>query len=279
MSAQPMQAAARFLQIDRVSKAFATAGGASSSLVLDEISLAIDEGEFIVFLGPSGSGKTTLLRIVGGLETPTTGAVFLQGERVLGPDRKKGMVFQSYSSLPWLNVLDNIKFGLKYRTDLSPAQKDQIARSYLAMTGLQGFERYQINRISGGMRQRVALARTLAAGSQVLLMDEPFGALDAQTREFLQEQLLQISRTERKTIIFVTHDVEEGIFLADRLFIFSSRPARIVEEIRVAELLPVERDLDLKGSEVFFRLRNHAKEVVRAEALRAQNYEERARSD
>jgi NitT/TauT family transport system ATP-binding protein len=274
-----MQAAARFLQIDRVSKAFATAGGASSSLVLDEISLAIDEGEFIVFLGPSGSGKTTLLRIVGGLETPTTGAVFLQGERVLGPDRKKGMVFQSYSSLPWLNVLDNIKFGLKYRTDLSPAQKDQIARSYLAMTGLQGFERYQINRISGGMRQRVALARTLAAGSQVLLMDEPFGALDAQTREFLQEQLLQISRTERKTIIFVTHDVEEGIFLADRLFIFSSRPARIVEEIRVAELLPVERDLDLKGSEVFFRLRNHAKEVVRAEALRAQNYEERARSD
>lgn len=267
-----------FLLVDQVSKSFAAARGSSAALVLDNISLRIDEGEFIVFLGPSGSGKTTLLRIVAGLETASSGRVLLQGERVCGPDRKKGMVFQSYSSLPWLNVLDNVKFGLKYRDDLSEAQKEEIARSYLLLTGLKGFERYPINRISGGMRQRVALARTLAAGSEVLLMDEPFGALDAQTREFLQEQVLQISRKERKTIIFVTHDVEEAVFLADRLFIFSSRPARIVEEIGVAELLPLQRALDLKESEVFFRLRNHAKELVRAEALRAQNLEERAES-
>jgi len=267
-----------FLVIDQVTKSFPAARGSSAARVLDDISLRINEGEFIVFLGPSGSGKTTLLRIVAGLETASSGSVRLQGERVVGPDRKKGMVFQSYSSLPWLNVLDNVKFGLKYRDDLSDQQKEEIARSYLLMTGLKGFERYHINRISGGMRQRVALARTLAAGSDVLLMDEPFGALDAQTREFLQEQVLQISRKERKTIIFVTHDVEEAVFLADRLFIFSSRPARIVEEIRVAELLPAERPLDLKENEVFFRLRNHAKELVRAEALRAQNLEERAAS-
>jgi NitT/TauT family transport system ATP-binding protein len=267
-----------FLVIDRVSKSFPAARGSSAAVVLDDISLSINAGEFIVFLGPSGSGKTTLLRIVAGLEVASSGSVWLQGERIVGPDRKKGMVFQSYSSLPWLNVLDNVKFGLKYRTDLSEAQKDEIARSYLLMTGLKGFERYHINRISGGMRQRVALARTLAAGSDVLLMDEPFGALDAQTREFLQEQVLQISRKERKTIIFVTHDVEEAVFLADRLFIFSSRPARIVQEMQIAALLPSERHLDLKESEAFFRLRNQAKELVRAEALRAQNFEERAAS-
>jgi NitT/TauT family transport system ATP-binding protein len=263
-----------FLAINNVTKAFSTKRGAAPVTVIDNVSMTIEEGELIVFLGPSGSGKTTLLRIVGGLEQLTSGSVVLQGEPVTGPDRKKGMVFQSYSSFPWLDVLDNIKFGLKYRTDLSAAEKDGIARSYLAMVGLQGFENYHINRISGGMRQRVALARTLAAGPEILLMDEPFGALDAQTREFLQEQVLQIRKKELKTIIFVTHDVEEGIFLADRLFIFSSRPATIVEEIRVADILPQERGLDLKESEAFFKLRNHAKEIVRAQALKAQAVEQ-----
>jgi NitT/TauT family transport system ATP-binding protein len=270
-----MSTAPPFLLVHNVSKAFPAARGNNSVVVIDNVSMTVAEGEFIVFLGPSGSGKTTLLRIVGGLEKPTSGSVILQGEPVIGPDRKKGMVFQSYSSLPWLSVLENIKFGLKYRTDLSATEKDRIARSYLLMTGLQGFENYQINRISGGMRQRVALARTLAAGPEILLMDEPFGALDAQTREFLQEQVLQIRKKERKTIIFVTHDVEEGIFLADRLLIFSSRPATIVEQIRVADILPPDRSLDLKESEAFFKLRNHAKEVVRAQALRAQNSEQR----
>ena len=274
-----MAAGQPFLAINNVTKAFSAKRGANPVTVIDNISMTIEEGELIVFLGPSGSGKTTLLRIVGGLEQLTSGSVVLGGEPVTGPDRKKGMVFQSYSSFPWLDVLDNIKFGLKYRTDLSAAEKERIARSYLAMVGLQGFENYHINRISGGMRQRVALARTLAAGPDILLMDEPFGALDAQTREFLQEQVLQIRKKERKTIIFVTHDVEEGIFLADRLFIFSSRPATIVEEIRVADILPQERSLDLKESEGFFKLRNHAKEVVRAQALQAQVTEETGTAD
>jgi NitT/TauT family transport system ATP-binding protein len=262
-----------FLAIQNVTKVFPAARGAAGITIIDNVSMTVDEGELIVFLGPSGSGKTTLLRIVGGLERQTGGSVILQGDPVTGPDRKKGMVFQSYSSFPWLDVLDNIKFGLKYRNDLSPVEKDRIARSYLAMVGLQGFENYHINRISGGMRQRVALARTLAAGPEILLMDEPFGALDAQTREFLQEQVLQIRKKERKTIIFVTHDVEEGVFLADRLFIFSSRPATIVEEMRIADVLPNERSLDLKESEIFFKLRNHAKDVVRTQALKAQRSE------
>jgi NitT/TauT family transport system ATP-binding protein len=258
-----------FLVIDRVSKSFAV-GEAPPIKVIDGVSMTIEEGEFVVYLGPSGCGKTTLMRIVGGLETLTSGRVILEGEPVTGPDRKKGMVFQSYSSFPWLSVIDNIKFGLKFRHDLTPAEKDALAHHYLAMVGLKGFEAYWVNRISGGMRQRVSIARTLAAGPDVLLMDEPFGALDSQNREFLQAQLREIRRTERKTVIFVTHDVEEAIFLADRIFVFSARPATILEEIRVADFLPAERSLETKETEAFFRLRNRILGVTRAQALRTE---------
>jgi len=258
-----------FLVIDRVGKSFAV-GEAPAIKVIDGISMTIDEGEFIVYLGPSGCGKTTLMRIVGGLETLTSGRVILEGEPVTGPDRKKGMVFQSYSSFPWLNVIDNIRFGLKFRNDITPSEKDALAHHYLAMVGLKGFENYWVNRISGGMRQRVSIARTLAAGPEVLLMDEPFGALDSQNREFLQAQLREIRRSERKTVIFVTHDVEEAIFLADRIFVFSARPATILEEIRVADFLPEERSLETKETEAFFRLRNRILGVTRAQALRTE---------
>jgi NitT/TauT family transport system ATP-binding protein len=264
-----MTAAQPFLVIDRVSKSFAV-GEAQPIKVIDDVSMTVEEGEFIVYLGPSGCGKTTLMRIVGGLETLTSGRVILEGEPVTGPDRKKGMVFQSYSSFPWLSVIDNIRFGLKFRNDIAPSEKDALAHHYLAMVGLKGFEHYWVNRISGGMRQRVSIARTLAAGPDVLLMDEPFGALDSQNREFLQAQLREIRRTERKTVIFVTHDVEEAIFLADRIFVFSARPATILEEIRVADFLPVERSLETKETEAFFRLRNRILGVTRAQALRTE---------
>ena len=145
-----------------------------------------------------------------------------------------------------------------------------MARHYLDLVGLTGFASYYVNRISGGMRQRVAIARTLAAGSDVLLMDEPFGALDAQTREFLQVQLDVIQRSERKTIIFVTHDVEEAVFLADRIIVFSARPARILEDVRVCDVLPSERTLEHKDSEVFFKLRNRILGITRAQALRTE---------
>ena len=263
--------AAPFLQIERVSKVFeATDRRHRPVTVIDDVSMSLAAGEFAVYLGPSGCGKTTLMRIVGGLEQATSGAVMLGGAPVTGPDRRKGMVFQAYTSFPWLTVLDNIRFGLKYRTDLGRAEKETIARRYLEMVGLADFAGFYVNRISGGMRQRVAIARTLAAGPDILLMDEPFGALDAQTREFLQYQLLDIAKAEKKTVIFVTHDVEEAVFLADRIFMFSARPATIIEEVRVADRIAGERTLETKESEDFFHLRNHVLELMREQARRTE---------
>ncbi|MGH6930710.1 MAG: ABC transporter ATP-binding protein [Dongiaceae bacterium] len=259
-----------FVRIDRVSKSFRTDARTAPIAVIDDVSLEIGRGELVVFLGPSGCGKTTLMRIVGGLETATRGRVLIDGETVDGPDRRKGMVFQSYSSFPWLNVLDNIRFGLKFRRDIDAAEKERLARHYLALVRLTGFEDYYVNRISGGMRQRIAIARTLAAGSDVLLMDEPFGALDAQRRESLQVELRRVQQTDAKTVVFVTHDVEEAVFLADRIFLFSARPARILEEVRVVDHLPDARPLELKESEAFFHLRNRILGITRAQALRTE---------
>ncbi|MCP4627924.1 MAG: ABC transporter ATP-binding protein [bacterium] len=260
----------QFLVINNLTKTFEQKGREEEITVIDDVSMVIKEGEFIIFLGPSGCGKTTLMRIVGGLETATQGSVILEGEEVTGPDRKKGMVFQSYSSFPWLTVLDNIRYGLKYRTDVNKKEKDDIAHHYLDLVGLKGFEDFYINRISGGMQQRVALARTFAAGSDVLLMDEPFGALDAQNREFLQEQLLEMRRAEMKTIIFVTHDVEEAVFLADRIFVFSARPATIIKVVNVNDYLPGDRILEAKENPEFFRLRNRIMALTREQAKRTE---------
>jgi NitT/TauT family transport system ATP-binding protein len=259
-----------FLQVDHLSKWFDTERDKEPIHVIDDVSMTIEEGDFVVFVGPSGCGKTTLMRIAAGLETASQGRIVFEGEEIKGPDRKKGVVFQSYSSFPWLTVFENVRFGLKFRDDVTKSEKDKIARHYLELVGLAGFEDFYVNRISGGMRQRLAIARTLAAGPDILLMDEPFGALDAQNREFLQVQLLEIRAKERKTIIFVTHDVEEAIFLAERIFVFSARPAKIIEEITVSDHLPREHDLGLKESEAFFRLRNRVMALTRAEAARTE---------
>ena len=253
-----------FIAIEQVSKVFGSDAGPVP--VIDDVSLTIGEGEFVVFLGPSGCGKTTLMRMVGGLDHPSEGLIWLAGEPVTGPSRAKGMVFQSYSSFPWLTVLKNIRFGLKYRDDVSEAEADRISRHYLELVGLTAYADFYVSRVSGGMRQRVAIARTLAANPQVLLMDEPFGALDAQTRERLQVQLLDIRRAERKTVIFVTHDVDEAIFLADRIVVFSARPARIIRDIRVAERVPGERTLDSRESRPFLDLRREILAIIREEA-------------
>ncbi|MCG3143670.1 MAG: Taurine import ATP-binding protein TauB [Gammaproteobacteria bacterium] len=259
-----------FILIDRVSKEFAAHGKSAAVRVIENVSMTIARGEFIIFLGPSGCGKTTLMRIVGGLETASCGQVLLDGATVIGPDRKKGMVFQSYSSFPWLDVIDNIRFGMRFRDDISAAEKERLAQYYLELVGLRGFETYRVNRISGGMRQRLAIARTLAAGPDVLLMDEPFGALDAQNREFLQEQLVGIQKSEQKTVIFVTHDVEEAIFLADRIMLFSARPARVLQEIRVGDHIGTERPLAVKSTQAFFALRNSILDVTRKLALQTE---------
>ena len=265
----PVSRSNGFIDFRQVTKTFTDPKGLPIDVV-EPLSLTIGKGEFVVFVGPSGCGKTTVMRMVGGLETPTTGEILIHGAPVTGPSREKGMVFQSYSSFPWLKVLGNIRFGLKYRRDVSPAEKNRIARHYLDLVGLTPFAEYYVNRISGGMRQRVAIARTLAADPLVLLMDEPFGALDALTRERLQQQLLELQKAERKTIIFVTHDVDEAVFLADRIVVFSARPARVLRQVMVAGELPAERSLDITETSAFRRLRQEVLALIRKEELRTE---------
>jgi NitT/TauT family transport system ATP-binding protein len=252
--------AADYLEFDRVTKCFGDVP------VVQETSLAIEPNSLVVFLGPSGCGKTTMMRMIGGLDMPTSGVIRLEGVPVVGPGRRTGMVFQSYSSFPWLTVAGNIDFGMRYRDDLTAAERRDRVKHYLKLIGLEDFRETYPNRISGGMRQRLAIARTLAAGSPVLLMDEPFGALDALTREKLQVELRQIQMREAKTIVFVTHDVEEAVFLADRIIMLSSRPASVVADMDVAGILGRGRPLAIRESEVFFKLRNEVLHVVRREA-------------
>jgi NitT/TauT family transport system ATP-binding protein len=235
-------------------------------VVAPSFDLTIWRNEFVVFLGPSGSGKTTLMRMVGGLETPSFGEIRLDGQPIIGPDRDRGMVFQSYSSFPWLTVSQNVAYGMKYRLDMTPEKKKVRLQHYLELVGLADFADAYPNKVSGGMRQRIAIARTLAAGSEVLLMDEPFGALDAQRREGLQLELRRIQRQDAKTIIFVTHDVDEAVFLADRIVVFSKRPARMLQEVDVAAELGSDRTLELRDSEHFFKLRTRVLKFVRAAA-------------
>ena len=248
-----------YLSLENITKQF---GGVP---VVSQTNLAIERNSLVVFLGPSGCGKTTLMRMVGGLDLPTAGTIRLGGEPVSGPDRRRGMVFQSYSSFPWLTVEGNIAFGMHYRDDLTAAQKAERVKHYLRLIRLEDFAKSYPNRISGGMRQRVAIARSLAAGPDVLLMDEPFGALDALTRERLQVELRQIQKEEAKTIIFVTHDVEEAVFLADRIILFSARPARILHDIDVSAILGNERTLEARETQAFFKLRNDVLHKIRTE--------------
>jgi NitT/TauT family transport system ATP-binding protein len=248
-----------YLEFDAVTKSFGDVP------VVRETSLQVARNSFVVFLGPSGCGKTTLMRMVGGLETPSSGDIRLEGKSVGKPDRRRGMVFQSYSSFPWLTVAGNIAFGMRYRNDIDKAEKARRVDHYLKLVGLEDFANHYPNRISGGMRQRVAIARTLAAGSDVLLMDEPFGALDALTRERLQVELRLVHARERKTIIFVTHDVEEAVFLADRVIVFSKRPAKIEADIDVTAQLGSDRNLEMRESAPFFELRNQILHLIRNE--------------
>jgi NitT/TauT family transport system ATP-binding protein len=248
-----------YLQFDSITKKFG-----ELTVVEQPFNLVIPRGQFVAFLGPSGCGKTTLMRMAGGLDTPSTGTILLEGAPVGPPDRRRGMVFQSYSSFPWLTVEQNVLFGMKYRRDILQSQKRERAAHYVHLVGLAEFGKSFPNRISGGMRQRVAIARTLAAGSEILLMDEPFGALDAQLREELQVELRRIQSEDRKTIIFVTHDVEEAVFLADRIIVFSPRPALIRADLDVTAVLGVKRDLATRDSAEFFKFRTSILHMLRA---------------
>jgi NitT/TauT family transport system ATP-binding protein len=213
-----------------------------------------DVGEFRVLLGPSGCGKSTLLRLIAGLDKPDSGEVLVNDQPVHGPGKDRGMVFQKYTSFPWLTVADNIAYGLKINGVAAEARKPAVEQLIHAV-GLSGFEKAYPDTLSGGMQQRVAIARTLALRPAVILMDEPFGALDAQTRSEMQQLLLRVWQETASTILFVTHDVEEAIYLADRIFIMSAHPGTIVEDLQVPFDRP--RDLDLKQRNEFHELQNY----------------------
>ena len=213
-----------------------------------------DIGEFRVLLGPSGCGKSTLLRMIAGLDKPSSGQVLVNGEVVTHPGKDRGMVFQKYTSFPWLTVADNIAYGMKIN-GVPEAQRKETVDRLLKSVGLSEFANVYPETLSGGMQQRVAIARTLALRPSVILMDEPFGALDAQTRSDMQQLLLQIWDETACTILFVTHDVEEAVYLADRIFIMSSHPGTIVEDVEVPFDRP--RDLGLKEKNEFHELQHY----------------------
>lgn len=206
--------------------------GRGETVALKDVDLTINDNEFITVIGPSGCGKTTLMRAVGGLVLPTSGTVAIDGARVTGPHQKAAIVFQNFALLPWETVEKNVAFGLEL-AGMSKDERLEKARGYIEKVGLTGFEQKYPRELSGGMQQRVGLARALAVESPILLMDEPFGALDQQTRRYMQEELLDIWQQDRRTVVFVTHDMEEAVLLGDRIVLMSARPGKIEEVIDV----------------------------------------------
>ena len=231
---------------------------------LRDVNLSIAHGEFICLLGPSGCGKTTLLNTIAGFLEPTTGALYMDGVRITGPGPDRGVVFQQYAVFPWLTVKENVQFGLRLAANRNtPEEIDRISDHFIDLVNLADFKDSYPKELSGGMKQRVAIARSYAVNPQVLLMDEPFGALDAQTRHFMQESLLQILEKERKTVVFVTHGVEEAAFLSTRVVIMAARPGRIRDVIPID--LPYPRDAATKTSPEFIKIRAGIEKVVREE--------------
>ena len=231
-----------------------------------DFSLAVNEGEFVSIVGPSGCGKSTFLHIVGGFETAGAGIVRLNGKDIVAPGPDRGMMFQEFSLYPWRSVYGNVVWPLEVQ-GFAKAEREQIAEKFLRKVGLLQFRDHYPAELSGGMKQRVALARVLAFDPGVLLMDEPFGALDAQTRELMQEELQAIWQENRKTVLFVTHDIEEAIYLGDRVIVFTARPGRIKEEVRID--LPRPRDIEVKKTPAYMAYRNRVWDLLRDEVLKA----------
>jgi NitT/TauT family transport system ATP-binding protein len=216
--------------VDRVSKQFQRQGGTVTAL--GPVNLTVREGEFVSIVGPSGCGKSTLLYMLGGFVEPSGGRLTAGGQPIIRPGIDRGVVFQEYALFPWLSVWDNIGYALDQK-GMPKAQRDEVVARYVQVMALQGFEKCFPRELSGGMRQRVALARTFAYEPDILLLDEPFGALDAQTREFMQDELHRLWATNQKTVVMVTHDVDEAVYLSNRVCVMSRRPGRFVEEFRI----------------------------------------------
>jgi NitT/TauT family transport system ATP-binding protein len=233
---------------------------ASSLLVLDDVSFDVPDAQFVCLLGPSGCGKTTLIRIAAGLTTADAGQVVVDGKPVTGPGKDRALVFQSYGLLPWRSVRRNVEFGLEIG-GVSKAERRAIALENIKRVGLEGFELHYPHQISGGMQQRVGLARALARDPSLLLMDEPFAAVDMQTRETLQEELLKVWNESKRTVIFVTHSIDEAIYLADRVIVMQAKPGKIAADITID--LPRPRfDYDVKATPKFGELRHRCREAL-----------------
>ena len=251
---------------DAVRKDFPVRDSTERFTAIEDFTLAVQPGEFVVVVGPSGCGKSTVLDLLGGLTTPTAGRVLVDGEPVTGPGLDRGIVFQQYALLPWRTAQSNVEFGLE-ATNTPRRDRAERARQFLDLVGLAGFEKRYPHELSGGMRQRVAIARSLAYDPDVLLMDEPFAALDAQTRESLQDELLRIWQRTGKTIVFVTHGIEEAVYLGTRVAVMTSRPGRLKEVLPI-DLGARSADADLRSSPIFGRYRHevwsllHEKETV-----------------
>jgi ABC-type nitrate/sulfonate/bicarbonate transport system ATPase subunit len=254
------------LLIEGVSRTFPGVRGGAPTRALEPVDLSIADNDFLTILGPSGCGKSTLLRVVAGLDKPSTGKVLLDGQAVTRPGPDRGMVFQSYTLFPWLTVRENICFGLRER-GVPAAKQREISEGWIEKVGLRGFENHFPKMLSGGMQQRTALARALANEPKIMLLDEPFGALDNQTRALMQEMLLAIWEAEKKTVLFVTHDIEEAIFMANRVVVMSARPGRIKAEIAVD--LPHPRHYTMKTTPEFAALKARLTEEIRVESIRA----------
>jgi NitT/TauT family transport system ATP-binding protein len=250
--------------IKGVSRTFPGVRGGAAIQALAPVDLSVGHGDFVAILGPSGCGKSTLLRIVAGLDRPTSGTVTLDGQAVTGPGADRGMVFQSYTLFPWLTVVENIEFGPRER-GVPAAERRAIAEQLMAQVGLTQFANHYPKQLSGGMQQRAALARALANDPKVLLLDEPFGALDHQTRSLMQELLLSIWEKHRKTVLFVTHDIEEAVFMANRVLVMSARPGRFKSEVSVPFDHP--RSYKIKTTPEFGRLEEQLTEDIRGETI------------
>jgi NitT/TauT family transport system ATP-binding protein len=259
------------LVVQNLRKSFRSQRSTEPIQVFDDISFEVHASEFISLVGPSGCGKTTFLRILDGLIPRDEGEILLNGKAVIKPGPDKGFVFQDSSLLLWRTVIDNVILGLEIQ-GIDKRTARQKAIDYITLVGLKGFEQHYPRELSGGMQQRVNLARALIVEPEILLMDEPFASLDAQTREIMQAELLKMWRHTRKTVIFVTHQIEEAIYLSDRVVVFSARPAKIREIVKVD--LPRPRSLTVKRSQKFLDLADHVWTLIQEEVLKSMGREQ-----
>ncbi|MBK0867749.1 ABC transporter ATP-binding protein [Saccharopolyspora sp. HNM0986] len=264
------------ISFEGVSRTFPVRGGRGAPdgelTALQDVNLRIRSGELAVIVGPSGSGKSTLLDLLGGLDAPTTGRILLDGTPITGPGLNRGVVFQQYALLPWRTAQSNVEFGLEAKK-VPAAQRRERAREHLDLVGLSGFADRYPHELSGGMKQRVAIARSLAFDPDVLLMDEPFAALDAQTRETLQDELLRLWQRTGKTIVFITHGIDEAVHLGQRVAVLTSRPGTVKD---VVDIDLGERTADVRSAPEFAHYRHHVWSLLRSEVDRAQQAERAA---